>query len=100
MSSAVLARPLTAVDAAEMLHARGVTLRMVELDHHAIQHLVNAGIRACAVPEDLDAVREALRERIVTGLALIAEAQVAREEVSSTRAFAALRGAPLKDTAA
>lgn len=69
---------VTIADAAEMLHARGVTPEMVERDHHAIQHLVSVGIRAQAVPADLDAVRTALNARIATGLALIAEARVAR----------------------
>jgi hypothetical protein len=69
---------VTIADAAEMLHARGVTPPMVEEDHHAIQHLVSVGIRAQAVPADLDAVRAALDTRIATGLALIAEARVAR----------------------
>jgi len=69
---------VTIADAAEMLHARGVTPEMVERDHHAIQHLVGAGIPSREVPSDLDAVRAALDARIATGLALIAEARVAR----------------------
>lgn len=79
MRSAAKSEPaVTIADAAEMLHARGVTPPMVEEDHHAIQHLVSVGIRAQAVPADLDAVRAALDARIATGLALIAEARVAR----------------------
>ncbi|GEL44277.1 hypothetical protein MEX01_48680 [Methylorubrum extorquens] len=79
MRSAAKSQPsVTVADAAEMLHARGVTPPMVEEDHHAIQHLVSVGIRAQAVPADLDAVRAALDARIATGLALIAEARVAR----------------------
>lgn len=69
---------LSIADAAEMLHARGVTPPMVEEDHHAIQHLVGAGIPSREVPDDLDAVRAALDEHIATGRALIAEARVAR----------------------
>ena len=79
MRSAAKSPPsVTIADAAEMLHARGVTPPMVEEDHHAIQHLVGVGIRAQDVPDDLDAVRTALDARIATGLALIAEARVAR----------------------
>lgn len=79
MRSAAKSPPsVTIADAAEMLHARGVTPPMVEEDHHAIQHLVGAGIPSREVPDDLNAVRAALDEHIATGRALIAEARVAR----------------------